>query len=762
MYFAHSASSRERWEPLRQHLRAVSDRAAAYGTAFGAADEARLAGLLHDIGKYSESFTRRLEGKARGLDHWSLGAWIALTHYRDQGMAAALAVQGHHIGLQAADPESLRDLDPARLRNRHPLGLRLTEPSPPALLGRFDADGLALPKIANSVYDPRAPAVSGMLDVRMLFSTLVDADFLETEAHFDGETEGLRRYRRDGPELEPERALGTLLEHVAMLSRSSMANPEVGKVRSDLLGSCLDAADGPGGVFTLTAPTGSGKTLAMLAFGLRHAERHKLRRLIVAIPYLSIIEQTAAVCRQVFEASFGKHYVLEDHSLAEAAERVPQAGRDADHEAEHRRLSRQLAENWDAPIVVTTSVQLLESLFSNRPGGCRKLHRIAGSVLLFDEVQTLPPNLAVPTLGALSHFANRYGVTVLFSTATQPAFQHLDARVREVGTAGWRPREVVSVDTRLFERARRTAVHWDLDDRCSWDALARRIARRDQALCIVNLKKHAVELVRAMVALGAEGLFHLSTNLCAAHRTKALKTVRARLEAGKPCCLISTQCVETGVDVDFPVVFRAFGPLEAIAQAAGRCNRNGRLRAPGEVIVFQPDVPEDKAYPPGAYKQAADVTRLVLGEEGGFVDIDSPEVFQRYYRRLYDLTRLAEVTPEFRKAFQCRSFVEVARLYQLIPDRTINVLVPYDAEVCRRLRGELEERGHLTRGWTRQARPHSVSLYRPRADAEVWNYLDPAPLGRGQTSDDWFVYLREEHYDRHLLGLTEAREAWIA
>jgi CRISPR-associated helicase Cas3 len=628
-------------------------------------------------------------------------------------------------------------------------------------MDRFGADGLELPKISRSLYDPRSP-ISGMLDVRMLFSALVDADFLETEAHFDGESEGIRRYRQAGPELEAGRALGTLIEHLDKLSKSSTADPAVRKLRSDLLQACLQAAEQPRGLFTLTAPTGAGKTLAMLAFGLRHAERHGLRRIIVAIPFLSIIEQSAAVYRQVFERSFDENYVLEHHSLADVTEPLAKAGADVDHEAEHRRLSRQLAENWDAPIVLTTNVQLLESLFSNRPGRCRKLHRMAQSILLFDEVQTLPPHLAVPTLGALSHLANRYGATVLFSTATQPAFQHLDVRVRQVASSGWEPREIASVRAQLSKRARRTVLQWNLEERWSWDAIARRVLTREQTLCIVNLKRHAVELARTLVGLDAEGIFHLSTNLCAVHRSKVLQNVRARLDAGQTCRLISTQCVEAGVDVDFPVVFRAFGPLEAIAQAAGRCNRNGRLEAPGEVIVFQPDVPADKAYPPGAYKQASDVTRLVIGEEGGALDIEAPEVFRRYYQRLYDLTRLAEIAPEFRKSFQHRSFVEVAKLYQLVPDQTINVLVPYDVEAFHRLREELNESGRLTRRWTRRAQPHSVSLFRPRMDADVWSYLDPVPLGRGQTSDDWFLYLKEDHYDRHLLGLTEAREAWIA
>ncbi|HSN86201.1 MAG TPA: CRISPR-associated helicase/endonuclease Cas3, partial [Thermoanaerobaculia bacterium] len=428
-----------------------------------------------------------------------------------------------------------------------------------------------------------------------------------------------------------------------------------------------------------------------------------------------------------------------------------------------------LTENWDAPLILTTNVQLLESLFSNRPSACRKLHRLAGSVVLFDEVQTLPPRLAVPPLAALSHHAHRYGASVVFATATQPAFDHLHEKVRPLAASGWEPREIVPESLGLFARARRTRVLWDLDRPLPWDALADELASHDQALCIVNLKRHARLVAGKLQARGAPGLFHLSTNLCPAHRERVLAEVRRRLRHGEPCRLVATQCVEAGVDVDFPRVFRALGPLEAVAQAAGRCNRNGHLPGLGEVRVFRPE-PEEERYPPGDYGRGAGVACTLLGDLGRerMEDVQDPELFRLYYPLLYELAGSARVPEEIQQALEQRSFEQIAREYRLIDQDAISVLVPYDLDAWAHLKAELRET-RLTAGWIRRARPHAVSLYRPKRDAPIWNHLDPAPLARrrdqvrDQEAGEWFVYLDEDGYDRELLGLVgPADELWIA
>jgi CRISPR-associated endonuclease/helicase Cas3 len=754
VYYAHSALTREGWEPLRDHLRDVGDRAASFACSFGLANEARLAGLLHDLGKYSDLFTLRLENKASGLDHWSAGAKAALDQCGAIASAVAFAIQGHHIGLQsAAAIQELRgSLRPT------PRGLQLTHPDATALFGLLKADGLSLPRLESPLFNPGHGLAAAMLDVRMLFSTLVDADCLETEAHFKRGSDGLKVYRPAPPKLQAEKAVAVLDAYLAGLVKKSSSAPEVNSLRADLLESCREAGALKPGVFTLSAPTGTGKTLAMLAFALRHAAANNLQRIVLTVPFLSIIEQTVRVYRELLAPVFGDDYILEHHSLAGIR------GTEGDGQGDADLVSRRLAEHWGAPLIVTTSVQLLESLFANRPSTCRKLHHLAESVILLDEVQTLPPVLAAPTLASLSHLAARYGSSIVFATATQPAFQSLDDNVRKFAASGWQPREIVPERLDLFARARRVRVIWDVEKSRSWEDLAEELAAASSALCIVNLKKHAQELTKRLQQLGAPGLFHLSTNLCPAHRERVLAGVRQRLDDRLPCLLISTQCVEAGVDVDFPLVLRALSPLDAIAQAAGRCNRNGLIRE-GVVRVF---LPEAEGYPPGGYEAATKVTRALLQKRGPeSMDLQSPKLFEEYYRTFYNLTGITTgeqgKAKELQSAINLLDFEETASLYRLIDQDAINVVVPWDPAAFSVLSDDLHRSGRLTSRWVRRARPHSVNLYRPKNHDPLWAYLNPASRSRKEDQrEDWFLLLGETLYDRDRLGLTGAPDVWIA
>jgi len=748
-FLAHSASKGGHVDPVKEHLQDVADRAAAYASAFGASQEARIAGLLHDIGKYGELFQRRLRGAERGIDHWSAGAWVALDTYHHMGIASALAIEGHHVGLQHAAKDSLSALHPGRLQKQHPLGLRLAEPDVGILVRRLQSDGLILPpstEVTRTGYaGVEAPAAAAMLDVRMLFSALVDADFLETEAHFRSEGIQHKRYREPGLPLEAERDISELVRHVADLAASSSASPAVTRMRADLLAATLKAASGTPGLYTVTAPTGTGKTLALLAFALEHARCHGLRRVIAVIPFLSIIDQTARQYRKAFGTyppAYLDRYVCECHSLA--GTRASGSAATGNKDGAEPRIDEFLADVWDAPIVITTSVQLMESLMSNRPGACRKLHRLADSVIILDEVQNLPVPLAIPTLATLSRLAEVYGATVVLSTATQPAFAHLDVHVRHFSVVGWRPREVVPAELELFERARRVRVDWPahLEERASWDEIVDEVARARQALCIVNLKRHAAVVYDMLEQSGVEGLLHLSTSMCPAHRRATLMEAERRLKAKAPCRLISTQCIEAGVDIDFPTVLRAWAPFDAIAQAAGRCNRNGRRRI-GRVRVF---IPEDDEYPDGGYRQAASVTRI-LWRETGSLDIDDPSCFERYYRMLYDFVKPHAQRSELLDALEIQDFCEVDRLYRLIPKDAVNVLVPYDQAAFSVLCEEVTH-GGLSLAWIQKARPHVVNLYRPEPGDGVVPYLEPAPLSGRRWSEDWFIYLRESDYHK--------------
>ena len=742
MYLAHSSNSSGKPQSQAEHLRNVAGLASEFAEAFNSGEEAALAGLLHDIGKYGDKFQRRLDGLEHGLDHWSPGASVAL--FERHMVAAALAIQGHHTGLGAADRESLNGMSLSKLTTDHPLGLTLSESDTALLMNRFQLDSLTVPSVTDPLITGYPEHASTMLDVRMLFSSLVDADFLDTERHFKGDI------RPKPCKLEPQRAYDVLLGHMGKLREKSKSSRLVNDIRDDLFQTCITSSEGGLGLWTLTAPTGAGKTLAMLAFALRHAARHNLRRVVMVIPFLSIIEQTAKVYRDILEPVFGKNYILEHHSLADQ-------GEDAE--------ARLLAENWDSPVIITTSVQMLESMFADRPSACRKMHRLAGSVILFDEVQTMPPALAVPTLANLAHLSERYGSSIVFSTATQPAFGHFDDRVSKLNASGmgWKPVEIVPPSLNLFNRVRRTRVVWPApDETLSWQDVADNMIEHHQSLCIVNLKRHAYELLSVLRGRKAGGIYHLSTSMCPEHRRKTLDEVRKLLADGQECRLVATQCIEAGVDVDFPIVLRAFADLSSIAQAAGRCNRNGR-RGVCDVRVF---MPQDEAYPPsGGYAQAADVTKQFVKSKqinNIYPDINDPILFDEYYRTLYSLTRPHEQTKgqKLLDAIRLQDFKEVAKLYRLIEQDTINVLVPYDAAAFELLSGEVRKTG-LTASWIHRARPFTISLYRPNKNNHVLGRLEPVRVGRDETAHDWFIYSYPKDYMEDGLIPPDGPAIWI-
>lgn len=756
-YFAHSANPVGRRHTLREHLGSVGAMAADFAQSTPWHSEARLAGLLHDLGKYGDLFQRRLDGLESGLDHWSAGAFVAGARFST--LAAAVAIEGHHIGLQPALPASFS----ARLRDikaRHPLGLRLSENDFTLLRQRAELDGLNFEAPSRRVVDAGTPLtpdrnVAPMLDIRMLFSCLTDADFLDTEAHFQGDANGKRR-REPGPVLQDclSDAIQALDAHMnSKVRHASKSSSSVAEVRTDLWHAACQAATGSTGLFTLTAPTGSGKTLAMLKFALDHAQANRLRRVVLAVPYLSIIEQTAREYRSVF-AGLGDHFVLEHHSLAGLGEEKTRTDAEESKQAsDTERQRRLLAENWDAPIILTTNVQLLESLFSNRPGASRKLHRLMESVILFDEAQSLPQNLTLPTLSALSYLVKSYRSSIVFATATQPAFDHLDSQVQKHVASGWQPTEVVAEHRDMFRKLKRVHVDWPTgDEQITWDELATRLRHEDRALCVVNLKRHAHALTEALA--GEAGLSHLSTNLCTAHRREVLDAVHARLDSKAPlrCLLISTQCVEAGVDVDFPAVYRAMAPLEAIAQAAGRCNREGRMSSDGQVTVFQPAHGGNlrALFPTHAYFQAAMQTVSMLADRGA-LDIHDPALFRDYYRQLFDLAKPESQNPDLVRAIRELDFPEVARQYRLMDDDAIQVVVPWsermdEYEILRK-----QAMHGIDRLWMTRAQGLAVGVYRPKPDHPAWGTLVPAHFppraGRSGVSNEWFVLEDDNRHD---------------
>lgn len=648
--FAHSTRRSEQsdWEPLDVHLRSVAARAAAFASSFGAAEFGRLAGLWHDLGKYLPEFQRRIRGEMIRVDHAGPGA-VAASADRNGGLPLAFAIAGHHAGLANATAQGDTDQRPLfeRLRASGGDWKRIESAIPP---------GFWPQPVPNLPFPVRTADEKRTLELwtRFLFSALVDADYLETERFYDKPRFECRGRYDSVAELK------TLLD--AYLETFCIDSP-VNRVRAEILADCRRAAEQLPGLFSLTVPTGGGKTLSGLAFALDHAVRHGLHRVVVAIPYTSIIEQTADVYRRIL----GEANVVEHHSNIDTQKREEQ-------NAEIEQNRRLAAENWDAPIVVTTNVQLLESLLANQPSRCRKLHNLARAVIVLDEAQCLPLDMATTVVELLGELATRYGSTIVLSTATQPALNE-----RESFPQGLKQvREIVTDSASLAARLRRVRIRWPADPQtkpADYEAVAREIAARPRVLAIVHKRVDARTLAKL---LPDDGLYHLSALMCPAHRRRVLAEVRERLKRddGSPLRLVATQLVEAGVDVDFPVVYRALAGLDSVAQAAGRCDREGRLtaeagRPAGEVVVFR--APTDP--PPGYLRQALDSTLGLLDELGGDFDLFDPRIIDKYFRRL--ALKITE-RPDLFAARTELNFATVAAKSRIIDeDASTPLVVPY-------------------------------------------------------------------------------------
>ncbi len=751
-FYAHSENKESKqWHPLKTHLKSVSKLAGENLAGWKGEEEAKLAGLLHDLGKYGDKFQQRLHGVGSGLDHWSQGAFLAIK--KGESIASALVIQGHHIGLQRFQKTDLWHLTSEKLQNNHPQNLTLSETDFELLEQRFNEDGLLIQKPTKRLFNTYLSQgkVDDMLDVRRLYSALVDSDFVDTEAHFKGDKQGNKVYRQQGLKLNDNylanKSLTILLAHINEKSKtSSDTDKKLHDVRQQLFEACLKKAEQKTGTFTLTAPTGSGKTLSMLSFALKHALENNLQRIIMVVPYLSIIEQSAKVYRDIFK-DFPDDFILEHHSMAGLGKEETESDAEGDEEAQQQiKRQRLLAENWDAPIIITTSVQFLESLFSNRSSSCRKIHRMANAVILFDEVQTLPTALAIPSLAAVSHIAESWNSSIVFSTATQPAFENLDTKIKAHCVAGWNPQAIVENHKQMLADTRRVEFNF-LTEKLDWQSLADKLTEQEQVLCIVNLKRHAFELWEQLEK--TDDLFHLSTNLCALHRQQVLKEVRERLKAGLPCRLIATQCIEAGVDVDFPVVYRSFAPMDALIQAAGRCNREGKQKTLGQVFVFEPDC-EGWLYPEENYKQAAGITQSLQRELGEKFDLYNPDIINAYYRRLYNFAKIENKALE--TAIKELDFPEVAKEYRLIKNDMINIVVSFDEDKFEALQALASETG-LTIDWIKQARGLSIGFYRPKQEDVIWDSLIPVQSlkqGRYKIKEDWFMINDKTDYDAKL------------
>lgn len=637
----------------------------------------RWAGLLHDLGKYRDEVQARLRGNRQSAPHSPYGAAIATIGRRPD---ISLAVSGHHSGLRTPTEQDL-------LAIQHGTTAR-------SLAVRAAEDGLRL--IRRSLPPPVATQDQDLW-TRMVASCLVDADRLDCYRHECGSLPPPTRL--NAPDL-----LTRLLAHINARA-SSVPDSPVRDARALVLQACLQAAKTPERLRSLSAPTGGGKTLASMAFALQRAiDDPSIRRVIVVIPYLSIIEQNAKVYRDALADSV----VLEHHSgnvTSESSTETPDR---------QQLLNRLATENWDAPIVVTTSVRFFETLFSNRPSDLRRLHNIARSVVILDEVQTLPRRLIGPILDMCQSLARDFGITFVFATATQPAFERHQENPRD---QRW-PRGTVSpiippdMEHRLFATLQRVQnpVWPDKGEKTSDDDLCRAVLQERSALCIVNTRHHARTLFQLITRQSSPGavetgrLVHLSNLMCPRHRMQTIDRIKTRLKSKQPCLVVSTQLVEAGVDFDFPVVYRAMAPLDSIIQAAGRCDREGLLtqqrgEPAGRLVVFRP---ETVGHP---YGDSYDVTETLVQQFPP--TLSEPVHVHRYFNRLYQ----GDLDPaDIVKLREKRAFPATADRFCLIPEQGRTVLIPFDDE-ARECLAALTRARVPDRDLLRRLRPYGVELW---------------------------------------------------
>lgn len=704
---AHISEDGQRTQTVAAHLDGTARRSASFAAAFGAEQDGYYTGTLHDIGKYSAAFQRRLHGGER-VDHSTAGAQMA---FRQKQFPAAFAVAGHHGGLPDGGSQADTGQDST-------------------LMGRIKRNNLPpydawKEEICPPPTPPLPPAKTGYemaFYTRMLFSCLVDADYLDTEQFMDGAAPPR------GGHATISALLKLLNEHIAPWWQPKT---ELNARRCEILRACLDTgAQGSRGLYTLTVPTGGGKTIASLAFALTLAAAQGMDRVIYVIPYTSIIDQTAAVFAEIL----GEENVLAHHSGAAWS---------ADENSTPASYRKALAaENWDVPIVVTTSVQFFESLYGNRPSQCRKLHNIANSVIIFDEAQNLPVPYLRPCVAAIAELVRHFRAAAVLCTATQPALGPLFAEFAPELPL----REICPEPTRLYEQLRRVTLK--NAGSLTQQELGEQLAALPQVLCVVNRRKTAQEL---FAALPQEGSFCLTTLLYPAHRKAALQEIRRRLDVGLPCRVVSTSLIEAGVDVDFPAVYREMAGLDAILQAAGRCNREGKNAAETSLVtVFT----LDGQSVPKMIQLNVQTTERVLQHYDDPTNLAAIEEYFTFYRSLKGDIQLdaKNILSDFQNKLM--PFATVADKFRIIEESTVTVYIP---------QGEGKElTDQLRTGWRSRSLFRKLGQYGVPVYPDHLHRLEQAGAVQQLDTDLWVLEDLHCYHDKTGLALdVETGQAWF-
>lgn len=635
-------------QSVREHLENTAKKAKEFAHPFNGDEYAYTTALLHDIGKCSTEFQNRILKDGKKCDHSTAGA-KEIVKINKSGRLMAYCIAGHHSGLP--NYGSVTDVG-----SEGTLNARLNKSNIPyydRVFDEIESTQVTLPVMPNlKLTGTQNIGFLLSLYIRFIYSCLVDADYLDTEAFMSNKLVD-RGVNYD---------FCLLLKNLNNKLSGFKSDTAINGYRKKILEACIQKAKLKKNLFNLTVPTGGGKTLSSIAFAINHLIENDMDRIIYVIPYTSIIEQTA----REFKNIFGEENVLEHHSNFDFD----------DDESNTKNKLRLSSENWDMPFIVTTNVQFFESLFSNKSSRCRKLHNMANSIIIFDEVQMLPINYLKPCIEGIKQLVQNFSSTVVMCSATQPPFDKLFGNLK--------PIEICDNHAELYNAFKRTNIR--VRGSIYSSNIAKELNNIEQVLCIVNTRKHALKIFSLMQE---EGRYHLSTLMCPAHRKDTLKTIKDRLKNGLPCRVCSTRLIEAGVDVDFPLVYRAMSGLDSIIQSAGRCNREGKHMtegkpAFGEVHIFEPE-DEFVRHQPEAFKRPTMVTESIMRN---FDDITSPKAICTYFEELFKLTgdgldykkileKLESDVPNFNFSFQ-----DISRDFKLIEDSAIPVIIPFDDKAC--------------------------------------------------------------------------------
>ena len=643
------------YQSNEEHCIGVAELAKQFASEFGMGNWGYVLGILHDKGKEKKEFQEYIQdvNGIPGHKHWTkkgkahayVGALLAQSLY---GKVATTffgnAICGHHAGMY----------------DYFELEKMISSSDLPSEV-QMQTDAIQLNKAKFTLTENQINHL-----VRVLFSCLVDADYLDTEKFMNVPSASQRGHHKKLSEL-----LILLEDHFCKLNNNS-EDSTVNVIRRCVQEQCIKMSSGENGFYSLTVPTGGGKTLSSLLWAMRHAVCNGQKRIIIAIPYTSIIVQTASVLKSIF----GEENVLEHHS---------QFTIDSIIDKDIRLKAKLASENWDYPIVVTTNVQLFESMFSNKPSDCRKLHNIANSVIILDEVQTLPTDYLQPIVDALKSYQRMFGISVLFTTASQPVLSGLiegcNPKAAFQGIDGIT--EIIPKEYALHDRLRRVCLEID-NTGSTYDEIADRLSRHDKVLCIVNTRNDAREIFER---LPKEGMtIHLSRMMCPRHVTKAIQEIKQALSDNSETVIrvVATQLIEAGVDIDLPVVYRQEAGLDSILQAAGRCNREGKLDM-ATAYVFSLSV-EHKLY--GSIIDANNARLNMVNVNDWF----APETMTEYFRQLYCRKETFDKndikTLLYKPAEMC--FAEAAKKFRLIEEtgKTVYVNMDDSLELIERLKSD--------------------------------------------------------------------------